>query len=157
MVSFFFLFLLSFIFAYSQRSQMGWCGLSANLECMSEMCCTRLAENTGRKNYAKYRHIRTIAQLCRAISSQLRYVSTIRKKLLYSNISFTCPRNMVNLGPLTAEIDWRVWGTQQISRLGLVTASTSLNGDRPNFTRCLAVFWAGTLYTLFFGGGGSCP
>jgi len=21
-----------------------WCGLSANLECMSEMCCTRLAE-----------------------------------------------------------------------------------------------------------------
>jgi len=24
-------------------------GLSANLECMSEMCCTRLAENTRRK------------------------------------------------------------------------------------------------------------
>jgi len=24
-----------------------WIGLSANLECMSEMCCTRLAENTG--------------------------------------------------------------------------------------------------------------
>jgi len=30
-----------------------WCGLSANLECISEMCCTRLAENTGYKNYAK--------------------------------------------------------------------------------------------------------
>ena len=30
-----------------------WCGLSANVECMSEMCCTRLAENTGRKNDAK--------------------------------------------------------------------------------------------------------
>ena len=25
------------------------CGLSANLECMSEMCYTRLAESTGRK------------------------------------------------------------------------------------------------------------
>jgi len=25
-----------------------WCGLSANLECRSETCCTRLAENTGR-------------------------------------------------------------------------------------------------------------
>jgi len=25
-------------------------GLSLNLECMSEMCCTRLAGNTGRKN-----------------------------------------------------------------------------------------------------------
>jgi len=29
--------------------------------------CTRLAENTGRKNYAKNRHLRTIAQLCPAI------------------------------------------------------------------------------------------
>ena len=26
-----------------------WCGPSANLECMSEMCCTRLAGNAGRK------------------------------------------------------------------------------------------------------------
>jgi len=31
---------------------MVWCGLSANLECMSEMCCTRLAENTGHKKIA---------------------------------------------------------------------------------------------------------
>ena len=30
-----------------------WCGLSANLECMSEMCCMRLAENTGRKKSPK--------------------------------------------------------------------------------------------------------
>ena len=28
-------------------------GLSANLECMSEMCCTRLSVNTGRRNDAK--------------------------------------------------------------------------------------------------------
>jgi len=28
----------------------GYCGLSANLECRSEICCTGLAENTGRKN-----------------------------------------------------------------------------------------------------------
>ena len=59
-----------------------WCGLSANLECMSETCCTRLAENTGRKNDAKNRHLRIIAQLCRPISSQLRHVSTIGKKLV---------------------------------------------------------------------------
>jgi len=26
-----------------------WCGLSANLECMSEMCCTWRAENTDVK------------------------------------------------------------------------------------------------------------
>ena len=40
-----------------------------DLECRSEMCCTRLAGNTGRKNDAKNRHLRTIAQICRAISS----------------------------------------------------------------------------------------
>ena len=57
-------------------------------------------------------HLGTIAQLCRAISSQLRHVSTIGKKnLLSSNISSTCPHNMVNFGPLMAEICWRVWGT----------------------------------------------
>jgi len=35
--------------------------------------------------------------------------------MLNSNISSTCPRNMVNFGLLTAEICCRVWGTQQIS------------------------------------------
>ena len=35
---------------------------SANLECRSEMCCKRLAENTWRKNDAKNRHLCTIAQ-----------------------------------------------------------------------------------------------
>ena len=65
-------------------------GFSANLECRSEMRCTGLAANTGRKNVAKNRHLGTIAQLCRAISSQLRNVSTIGKNLLSSNTSSTC-------------------------------------------------------------------
>ena len=73
---------------------------------------TWLAENTGRKKLPKICHLRTIAQLCWAISSQLRHVSTIGKKyLLNSNISLTCPHNMANFGPLTAEIGWQVWGT----------------------------------------------
>ena len=59
-----------------------WRGPSANLKCRSEMCCMRLAANTGRKKVAKNRHLVTIAQLCRAISSQLNQVSTIRKKLV---------------------------------------------------------------------------
>ena len=78
---------------------------------MSEMCGTRLAENTGRKKVAKNRHLSTIAQLCRAISLQLRHVSTIGNKLLSSNISSTCPHNMVNFGPLAAKIGLPVWGT----------------------------------------------
>ena len=39
------------------------------------------------KKSPKIRHLRTIAQLSRAISSQIRHLSTIGKKLLNSNIS----------------------------------------------------------------------
>jgi len=88
-----------------------WCGPSANLECRAEMCCTRLAGNAGRKKSPNICHLGTIAQLCWAISSQLRHVLTIRKNLLNSNISSTCPHNIVNFGPLVAEICWQVWGT----------------------------------------------
>jgi len=59
---------------------------------------------------AKNRHFGTIGQLCRAVSSQLRHVSTIEKKLVKHDTSSTRPHNMVNFG-LTAEICWRVWGT----------------------------------------------
>jgi len=76
------------------------------------MCHTRLAANTGRKKVVKNRHLCTIAQVRRAISSQLRHVSTIGKKnLLSSNTSSTCSYNMVNFGPLVAEIRLLVWGT----------------------------------------------
>ena len=34
-----------------------------------------------------------------------------KKNLLSSNMSSTCPHNMVNFGPLSAEIDPVVWGT----------------------------------------------
>jgi len=70
---------------------------------LSGRSCTRFAENTGCKN----RHFGIIAQLCRAVSSQLRHVSTIGKNVTSS----TCPHNMANFGLLTAEIRWRVWGT----------------------------------------------
>jgi len=99
--------------------------LSANLRCRSETCCTRLAENTGRKKVAKNRHLGTIAQLCRVISSQRRHVSTIGKNVLSSNMSSTCPHNMVNFGLLAAEIGLPVWDPskfQRPSRLGSVTA-----------------------------------
>jgi len=64
---------------------------------------------------AKNRHLGTIPQLCQAISSQLRHLSTIGKNLLSSNISSRCRHNMANFGPLAAEIDPVVWGTLQIS------------------------------------------
>jgi len=40
---------------------------------------------------------------------------------------------------------------QRVSHLAFVTAETSLTGSQPNFARCLAVSWAGTLYIHFRG------
>jgi len=87
-----------------------WCGLSANVRCRSETCCTRFAENTGRKKCQKSPsgHHRTSFS---AISLQLRHVSTTGKKLLSSNISSKCPHNMVNFSLLADEIVSLVWGT----------------------------------------------
>jgi len=74
------------------------------------MCCKRLAGNTGRKNYAKNRHLRSIAQICWAISSQLRHVSTIRKELVKQQYLPHMPLQYGE-GPLAAEIVSLVWGT----------------------------------------------
>jgi len=38
-------------------------------------------------------------------------IDNCKKNLLSSNISSTCPHNMVNFGPLAAEIVSLVWGT----------------------------------------------
>jgi len=103
-----------------------WCGLSANLRCRSETCCTLLAGNAGRKKVAKNCHLGTIAQLCRAISSQLRHVSTIGKKLVRQ-------RYVLHMSPQYGELrptnGWDPSGSlrhpckfQRISRLGSVTA-----------------------------------
>ena len=79
---------------------------SANLECRSEMCCTRLAGNTGPKNRQKI----VILAPWHNFGTTKALVDN-RKKLLNSNVSPTCPHNMVNFGILAAEIYWRVWGT----------------------------------------------
>jgi len=86
-----------------------WRGPSANLECRSEMTrgSLQIRDAKSRQN----RHLGTIAQLCQAISSQLRHVSTIGKNLLSSSISCTCPHSMAKFGPLAAEIFSLGWGT----------------------------------------------
>jgi len=115
-------FLLSFFFFFSFFSSPNlsrrrldvyhtWCGLSANLGCRCETCCTWLAENTGHTKSPTIRHLRTIEQFCRAVPSQLRHVSTIGKKLLNSNIS---PRvltiSWTSAHALTADIGSGVLG-----------------------------------------------
>ena len=98
-----------------------WCGLSANLRCRSETCCTRLAENTGRRNVAKNRHLGTIAQLCRAISSQLRHVSTSGKKLVKQQYVLQMYSEYGELRPTNGSLE-HPCKFQRVSRLGSVTA-----------------------------------
>jgi len=128
-----------------------WCGLSANLECTAEMCCTRLAENTGHKNCQKVRHLHTITQNCWTISSQQRHVLTIGKKLVKQQYLL----HMSSLYGLPAKIGSGVWGTTAnfngFCLLGFITAWMLLSGGQPNFAQCLAVSWTGTLCIHFWG------
>jgi len=123
------------------------------------MCYTWFAENTGRKKLPKICHLRTIAQLCWAISSQLRHVSTIGKKILVKQQYL--PHVSPQYGELRPTNGWdRLAGLghptkfQQVSHLAFVTASTSLTGGQPNFAWCLAISWLVHHIYIF---GGSFP
>jgi len=74
------------------------------------MCCTRFAENTGRKiaKNSPSAHHRTTLSGC--IFSTEAFIDN-RKNLLNSNISSTFCVILANFGPLAAEIDLRVLGT----------------------------------------------
>jgi len=72
------------------------------------MCCTWLAENTGHKKSPSGHHPTTLSGYICATKA---CIDNRKKNLLSSNISPTCPHNMVNFGPLTAEIVSLVWGT----------------------------------------------
>ena len=76
------------------------------------MCCTRLAENTGRKKIAKNlpsAHHRTT--LWRYLFATKAHIDNRKKDFLNTNTSSTGADNMVNFGPLAAEIVSLVWGT----------------------------------------------
>jgi len=92
--------------------------------------------NTGRKKVAKNRQLGTIAQTCRAVSSQLGHLSTIGKKLVKQQYFSTCPHNMVNFGLLAAEIGWPVWGIPanfNSFRVLQRYCTASSSGRQPNF------------------------
>jgi len=69
------------------------------------MCCVWLAGNAGPKKLPSGHHCTTLWGYIFATNA----LSTIGK--LSSNISSTCPHNMVKFGPLMAEIGSGVWGT----------------------------------------------
>ena len=85
-----------------------WFDRSANLECRSEMCCTLLAGNAGPKKSPSGRHRTTLSGYIFTTKAR---IDNRKKNLLNSNVSPTCPYNVVNFGLRVAEICWRVWGT----------------------------------------------
>ena len=96
------------------------CGLSANLGCRSETCCTRIAENTGRKNSPSAHHRTTLSGCVFATKACI----DNRKKLLNSITSSTCPHTMVNFGPLAAEIGSGVWAPCKFQRFRVLVSQT---------------------------------
>jgi len=85
----------------------------------------------------KNRHMGTIAQLYRTISSQLRHVSTIEKKPVKQQYLLHISTQYGKLRPTSV---WDRFGSlghpskfQRLSRLGSVTARHSGSGCQPNF------------------------
>jgi len=89
-----------------------WYGLSANLRCRSETCCAGLAANTGRKVVKKSPSAHHRTTLSGYIFATKAHIDNRKKNLLSSNTSSACSHNMVNLGPLAAEISPVVWDTR---------------------------------------------
>ena len=85
----------------------------------------------------KNRHLGTIAQLCRAISSQLRHVSTIGKKLVKQQYLLHTFPQYGELQPTSGRDRSGSLGYpckfQRVLRLGSVTARHSSIGRQPNF------------------------
>ena len=109
------------------------------------------------KKMPKIRHLSIIARLCRAISWQLKHIDS-PKKLLNSNISPTCPHNMVNFGPLEAEIGSVVWGTPANFNWFRILASLLQRHCSTEANQTLHDVWPSPVlvhYIYIFGG--SCP
>ena len=126
------------------------------------MCCMRIAGNIGRKNDAKNHHLRTIAQICRAISLQLKHISTIGKNvkqqyLLHMSLQY---------GELRSTNGWDWFGSlrhpskfQRISRLRYCSdvrcspeANQTLHDvwQSPALVHCIFIFGGSCLLTEFY-------
>jgi len=84
------------------------------------------------------------------VSSQLKHVSTIGKKTVKQQYLLHMSSQHGKRWPTNGGdrlVSFKHPSKfQRLSRLGFVTAPMSCNGDQPNFARCLAVSWAGTIF-----------
>jgi len=107
------------------------CGLSANLECRSEMCCTRLADAKTDAIWPSGHHLTSLSGYIFTTKARL----DNREKLLNSNMSHMSSQ----YGELRPTNGWGLFGSlghpckfQRVSRLGRVTARHS-SGRQPIF------------------------
>ena len=90
--------------------QILWTFYPAACAFIAEMCKNRKKTKPGTGDWKPNRIEPNLKNPNR--TSPIRHVSTIGRKLVkHSNISPTCPYNMVNFGLLVAEIVLLVWGT----------------------------------------------
>jgi len=95
------------------RRRLDVCHTSTHGVALVQICnaCLKCAA----RGLLKYRTHKTPSRHHRTTLSGHIFATKARidngKNLLNINISTTCPHNMVNFGPITAENCWRVWGT----------------------------------------------
>ena len=104
------------------------------------MCCTRLAGNTGRKNDAKKSpstHHRTTLSSYIFATANKAYIDNRKKKLVKQQYLLHMSSQYGELRPTSSWDRFDYLGHpsefQRVSRLGFVTAATSLTEDQPNF------------------------
>ena len=120
--------------------------LSANLE--SEMCCTWLTGNTGRKNGQKFAILAPSYNLSGHVVETEECVDNRKKVVKQQSLPHMSPQ-YGELRPICGSDLFASLGHprkfQRVSCLGSVTARHSSSGRQPNFARCLTVSWAGIL------------
>jgi len=88
-----------------------WCGLCKfRMQVWNVLCAARWKRMTQKiaKNWSSGHHRTTLSGYIFATKA---HIDNRKKNFLSSNISSTCPHNMVNFSQLAAEIGPVVWGT----------------------------------------------
>ena len=120
------------------------------------MCRMWLSGNAVPKKSPKICHLCIIAELCQAISSQLRHVLTIGKKLVKQQ--YLPHINVLNFGPVAAEIISLVWGSPANFNGFCVLPSSLLRRCSLEANHTLHDVWPypALLHHIYIFGG-SCP
>ena len=93
-------------------AHMMWPYCEFRMQISNVLCDSLKIQDTKNRQKSPSGHHRTTLSGC--IFATKAHIDN-GKNLLKSNISSTCPQNMVNVGPLTTEIGLPVWDTPLIS------------------------------------------